>query len=263
MFILLAGVGVKVRDTIKLLETILNKLGKVKSQNNKHHDFKLCQGAKETKNDEFLPAEDEKNLRMSVKELILILISMLSGDGDSKEFDNYLKSLKDDLKKTVYGNFTCNLNDNSFVSYLQDCLGNILSYCNEKKDSSGCKKSWEEARNAIGNIQALDPITALAKLLNIAKNSNYPQEIRLLAASLVNDALSHMKGQHFANDNKTAKALVSLIGNSPDDIRGVVFYALEDAKKIEKNTNRENPDFDPDPAYVNVHGFLRKTLASA
>ena len=230
MFILLTGV----QNSIKILETLLQKLDKLSQIKHKKDDHKT-----ETKHhDEFVGDQEEKTLLKTINELILLLLRCLLGDTGAKdEFDKYLLSLQKELKSCASGDIVLKLNDESFRANLEECLKEILKYCNEKQsrlNSHDEINAWQKGIDALSVASSLPTLTSIARFLSIAKNSNYPSEIRSLAASLVNDALSHMKGQDV--DNKSAKTLVAIIGSTPDNVKSLLYSALKDAKIIEKNT---------------------------
>ena len=232
MFIL----QIKIQDAVNLLRATINKLSEVAKLNKKQKD----DDKPEVKLDEFVPVK-ETSVARSLKELILLLIAFISEElGSNKEFRGFLSELKNNLVEAVQGNMSAKLSNNSFTSYLTECMKGLLDYCNQKKDEetpSG-KMPLAEAINVLSTISSAHPLTQVFKLLSIAKNPRFPDEIRAVAASLVNDALSHMKGQYV--EAKTAKVLLALISSAPDDVRGLLYAALKDARKIEEDSSKKS-----------------------
>lgn len=234
MFILFTGV----QNTIRILETLFQKLDKLSQIKHKKDSHKT----EKNHHDEFVEDQEEKNLLKSINELILLLLRSILGEaGAPEEFDEYLLVLQKELKRCASGNLESKLHDKGFRQNLEECLKEIFKYCLERKDKANCgqeRAAWEKGMEALSIASALPTLTSIAKFLSIAKNSNFPPEVRSLAASLVNDALSHMKGQDV--DNQSAKTLVALIGSTPDNVRALLYSALKDAKIIEKDTREQS-----------------------
>ena len=221
---------------MKLLDVLLEKIERLDQLHKKKSQY----SKNGPKVDEFVKCEKEEiALEKSIWLLLLLILKMLCGDyGAWSELKDYLMLMGDNFKDAAKSGLGFRLNGNEFSDYLKDCLGFITDYCREKEKGKNSKngKVWEKALNDFSIVLSLSGVTAISKLLKIAKNTDYPEEVRALAMALVNDALSHMKGRHV--DNRTAKALIGLIKNTPDNVRYFLYSALKDARTIEKETRQ-------------------------
>ena len=199
----------------------------------------------------------------SAKELMLLLLGfILKMPGYEFKFNHFTSVMQRRFMKTLKENCLPEIFDEGTINFLRDSMESLLGYL--KQDSSE-EKSKKSARELIANISATHPKAQLAKLLSISKDLDCSPEVRALAASIASDAISHMKQQHVGE--KSAKTLMSLISSAPDDIKGLLFSALKDAKTIEENANSEkkkNKLFNPLVPYSLGHDFRdRKDLTVA
>lgn len=248
MFILIA----RVDDSIRLLQIILSKLDGIKCFDSKKHKDK--KSSKES-SDEFVP-DSIKNVQNSLKDLISVLIAMITDRfnvGD--DFNKYLKNITKELKIALKGNLSEKLCNKDFVDYLKTCLKDMMDFIKEKNPN---EKAFAQANamSSLANISALDPITALGKLIKIANNTDFPPEVRAFAAALVNDALSRMKDQSI--NAKTASKSVSMLSSSPDDIKGLVFSGFRDARKIEESALQNQYALSHKDRGIPLYGFTKK-----
>lgn len=253
MFILIS----RVDDSIRLLQIILSKLDGIKCfDSKKHKDKKTSKGS----SDEFVP-DNIKNVQNSLKDLISVLIAMITGGfNGGDDFNKYLKNITKELKFALKGNLSEKLCNKDFVDYLKACLKKMTDFIKEKNPN---EKAFAQtnAMSSLANILALDPITALGKLIKIANNTDFPPEVRAFAAALVNDALSHMKDQSI--DAKTASKFVSMLSSSPDDIKGLVFSGYRDARKIEEAETPNQYALSHQDRGIPLYGFTKKGQIAA
>ncbi len=123
----------------------------------------------------------------------------------------------------------------------RDCLSTFLPgfrsrSLNGKGESENGNKTDNSGIKKLANLSAAHSMTQVSKLLAIASDSSYSDEVRALAGSMVNDALSHMKQQSIDSDSANQLGLV--LGASSNIEMG---SAASDIRTIKENAqNREN-----------------------
>lgn len=215
-----------------LVASLLQKLSKLEKA------FKLDNKKTESKEDEFIASTDKKSEYKSTQALLYMLLGFINNEKkkeNKKRFNDYLAFL---LKEFSYGSAI--KSDESFNGYMSDTLSQVFAYLDNMsfEDEDGKEaQARQRARAALSSVEASHPRTALNKLIKIASNSDFPSDIRAIATALVNDALSHMKGQTV--DSKSAQELVKLLNSTPSEARGKLLLALRDAKKIKEETRKK------------------------
>ena len=124
---------------------------------------------------------------------------------------------------------------------IQDVLSSyftdVLPFSRPPEGHTPSKKGSEKrVKDSLANLAATHSRTYIAKLIALATSSDLPDELKALIAGLANDALSHAKDQ--ALDKEAAHKFASLIALAPGNIKGLLFAALVDAKKIEEEANQ-------------------------
>ncbi len=97
------------------------------------------------------------------------------------------------------------------------------------------KKSDKTGAEKLANLSAAHSMTQVSKLLAIASDSSYSDEVRALAGSMVSDALSHMKQQSVDSDSANQLGLALGASNNTE-----IASAASDIRTIKENAqNRE------------------------
>ncbi|MBI1857613.1 MAG: hypothetical protein HYR97_00620 [Candidatus Melainabacteria bacterium] len=199
------------------------------------YDFVSDKKGDKTKNkndkDGYVANDGTSSNLKSDRDLYLLFLGFIfNSEKQRKQFNDYISILEKNLKGSDSDN------NEKAAQYLS---GTLSEYKNLFKNEDHSKKnnSRQYAQAALASIDASHPMTALSKLIQIAKNSDFPSDIRAFAMALVNDALSHMKNQDV--DNKSAQTLVKLLNNTPPQVREILFSALKDAKKIEEESKKK------------------------
>jgi len=231
-----------VNESVSLLQVLLqklSKLGQIKKKTLEKATDKI------DKNDEFVSSNnaEEVSLKKSIANLLAMLFKDLFGDlkkeGAGSDFADLLKLLEGGLKDFSPEAFFSMLEDPGFRKYLEETLKQILELCEKKQKEGETPEIWKKAFDDFSIVQSLTGTTAISKLLKIAKDSKYPDQIKAMALAMVNDILNHLRLQSV--DNKTAKTLVGMLGSSSDDIKEFLYSAIKDAKALDHET-REVPN---------------------
>lgn len=133
MFVLITNI----QDAVNLLRTTISKLSKLHKPEKPKHKEK----GKDIRVDDFMPNLDYENIAKSLKEVIKLVIELLTRAFDPQDESNEdLKNIKETLCKAVSGNLAVNLTSESFKTNLTDCLKELLGFCKRKKKEGVVKE---------------------------------------------------------------------------------------------------------------------------
>lgn len=193
------------------------------------------------KHDEFVATQADGSQSGSTSESnedLLLLLRFAQGDDSSKPFNDFVTGLDRGYKALSAGNLLPDIAPEIYVRYFNRINHVLKDLASKEIEGSKENKMRREALSVLASTIASHPRSQIAKLISIAKNSNYPQDVRAIAGSLASDAISHLKLQHV--DYKSARLLVALVSSVPDDVRSNLGSSLDDARIIEESSKQKD-----------------------
>lgn len=194
------------------------------------------------KHDEFVttqPYRSQDDSDPVIDNDLLLLQRFASQQEDSsKPFNDFVTGIERDYKSLSGGNLLPDVAPEIYVRYFDRVSHVLKDLAGKEIDESKENKMRREALSVLASTIASHPRSQIAKLISIAKNSNYPSDVRAIAGSLASDAISHLKLQYV--DYKSARLLVALVSSVPDDVRANLGSSLNDARIIEESSKQKD-----------------------